>query len=307
MKDKNITLFKIGVSLLLLLCFQVSGAIGSFAQEAEPTVLLLWPEGAPGAQGTEPEDQPSITLYPASPDLANGSAVVVCPGGGYAHLAMDHEGRQVAEWLNTIGVSAYVLKYRLGPRYHHPAPLLDAQRAIRTVRSHAGEWNLDPSRIGILGFSAGGHLTTTAGTHLDDGDATASDPVDQVSSRPDFMIPIYPVVSLVAEYTHQGSKLHLLGENHDDDLARQLSNETQVTPRTPPTFLVHTTDDTVVPVENSIVFYQALRNAGVPVEMHIFETGPHGFGLAPDNPVLSMWSQLCEAWLRSQGLLDRDR
>lgn len=275
------------------------------AQQAppEPRVELLWPGGAPGALGDAPEDQPSITIHPPPPGTANGTAVVVVPGGGYGHLAMDKEGHQVARWLNSLGVAAFVLKYRLGPKYRHPAMLMDAQRAIRTVRARAAEWNVDPSRVGILGFSAGGHLAATTGTHFDPGKPDASDPIEAASSRPDFMILIYPVITLRDEYTHGGSKRNLLGPEPDPRLVELLSNERQVTPETPPTFLVHTTDDRAVPVENSLLFYQALRKAGVPAEMHIYQSGPHGFGLAPNDPVLSSWLERCEAWMARLGLL----
>lgn len=269
----------------------------------EPKVELLWPGGAPGALGDAPDDQPSITIHLPPPGTANGTAVVVVPGGGYGHLAIDKEGHQVARWLNSLGVAAFVLKYRLGPKYRHPAMLMDAQRAIRTVRARAAEWNVDPSRIGILGFSAGGHLASTAGTHFDPGKPGSSDPIETVSSRPDFMILIYPVITLRDEYTHQGSKRNLLGPEPDPRLVELLSNERQVTPETPPTFLVHTTDDRAVPVENSLLFYQALRTAGVPAEMHVYQSGPHGFGLAPNDPVLSSWLERCEDWMARLNLL----
>jgi acetyl esterase/lipase len=274
----------------------------SWGVAAQDVVLPLWEGDAPGALGSADEDRPTLTVY--LPDSPGGTGVVVLPGGGYRHLAFDHEGHQVARWLNTLGIAAFVLKYRLGPTYRHPAPLLDAQRALRTVRARADEWGVDPSRIGILGFSAGGHLTTTTGTRFDDGIADDPDPVQRVSSRPDFMIPIYPVVSLFDPVAHAGSRVHLLGEEPDQKLVESLSNHLQVTAETPPTFLVHTTDDAAVPVENSLLFYASLRQAGVPVEMHLFETGRHGFGLAPDDPVLSAWPKLCEAWLRARGLIE---
>src|SRR5207237_694897 len=173
---------------------------------AKPQVLLLWPQGAPGAVESEEKDKPSLTVYLPPADKANGAAVVVCPGGGYGALAMDHEGKQVAEWLNSIGVAGFVLQYRIAPRYHHPAPLQDAQRALRTVRARAKEWKIDRKRIGIWGFSAGGHLASTAGTHFDGGDASAGNPIDQVSCRPDFMILCYPVITLIPPHAHMGSR-----------------------------------------------------------------------------------------------------
>lgn len=264
-----------------------------FAEEP----ILLWPNGAPGALGKEPADIPTLTPYFPSKEKATGAAIVVCPGGGYSHLA-DHEGRPIAEWLNTLGITAFVLKYRLGPRYHHPAPLLDAGRAIRTVRARATEWQLDPNRIGILGFSAGGHLASSAGTHFDAGPAGAADPIERVSSRPDLMILIYPVITM-REFTHAGSRRMLLGDNPPEDLVKLLSNDEQVTKETPPAFLVHTADDPGVPVENSLRFAEALRKVRVPVEIHIYEHGPHGFGLGGKDPVLATWPQRCADWLRA--------
>jgi acetyl esterase/lipase len=266
---------------------------------------LLWPDGAPGAVGNEAVDRPKITVYRAPAEKATGTAVVVCPGGGYVVLAADHEGKQVAEWLNSLGVSAFVLQYRLGPRYHHPAPLQDAQRALRMVRTRAAEWGVDPTRIGILGFSAGGHLASTAATHFDDGDAEAADPIERASSRPDFAVLCYPVITLAGPYAHAGSRTALLGESPDPALVEALSNERQVTQRTPPTFLFHTADDASVPVENSLMFFSALRKAGVPAELHVFAHGRHGVGLAPDDPSLSQWPGLCAQWMRGRGLLTR--
>ena len=267
--------------------------------------VLLWPEGAPGAAGRAPEDKPKLTLYPVPAARANGAAVVVCPGGSYRTLASDHEGKQVAEWLNTLGVSAFVLQYRVGPRYRHPAPLADAQRAVRLVRSRSREWGVDRARVGILGFSAGGHLASTAGTHFDDGNPQAPDPVERMGSRPDFMILAYPVISFTAAFAHSGSRQSLLGEAPDPKLVRELSNELHVTARTPPAFLFHTADDAGVPVENSLAFFQALHAAQVPAELHVFPKGPHGVGLAPHDPALSQWPKLCAAWLQATGLLDR--
>jgi len=268
-------------------------------------VVQLWAAGAPGAVGNEDADKPSITLYLAPKEKANGTAVVVCPGGGYGFLADDHEGRQIGEWLNNIGVSAFILKYRIAPRYHHPAPMQDVQRAIRIVRSRAQEWGVAPDRIGVWGFSAGGHLASTAATHFDPGDPNAADPIDRVSCRPDFAILCYPVITLTEPYTHRGSRDNLLGPNPDPKLVELLSNERHVTDQTPPTFLFHTDADTGVPAENSLMFYQALRKAGVPAEMHIFQTGPHGVGLAQGDPALSVWPRLLENWLRGRGLLQK--
>jgi acetyl esterase/lipase len=266
---------------------------------------LLWPGGAPGALGTEPVDKPKITVYLAPAERATGAAVVVCPGGGYQVVAADHEGKQIALWLNSLGVSAFVLQYRLGERYRHPVPLEDAQRAIRTVRSRAKEWRVDPRRIGILGFSAGGHLASTAATHFDDGRAGSADPIDRESSRPDFAVLCYAVISLEDPTAHAGSRRNLLGDPADPALVVLLSNEKQVTPRTPPTFLWHTADDSAVPVENSLLFFEALRKAGVPGELHVFPHGRHGLGLAPGDPAVSQWPRLCAVWMEGLGLLKK--
>jgi len=265
--------------------------------------VLLWPDGAPGASGNEAADRPSLAVHLAPEAEATGAAVVVCPGGGYGNLAMDHEGLQVAQWLNREGVSAFILTYRVAP-YRHPIPLHDAQRAIRTVRTRAAEWRVDPARIGILGFSAGGHLASTAGTHFDPGDPQAPDAVGRASCRPDFMVLVYPVITLRPPYAHMGSRRNLLGADPDPGLVALLSNDEQVTADTPPTFLVHSHEDAGVVPENSVQFYLALSKAKVPAEMHLYGAGPHGFGLAPDDPVLSTWPDHCIAWLRARDYLN---
>jgi len=264
----------------------------------------LWEHGAPGALGDADADRPTLTFYPPA-RAATGTAVIVAPGGGYGNLAMDHEGRQVAAWLNAMGVTAFILKYRLGPRYHHPIELGDAQRAIRTVRARAQTFGVLPDRIGMMGFSAGGHLTSTAGTHFDAGKPDAADPIERASSRPDFMILAYPVISFDPAIKHAGSERNLLGEHPDPKLVAELSNELRVTAQTPPTFLFHTTNDPGVPVENSVRFYLALVKANVPAEMHLFENGPHGVGLALGDPALSAWPTLLANWLRARGLLTK--
>jgi acetyl esterase/lipase len=269
----------------------------------EPQTFPLWENGAPGALGHDDSDIPTLTYYPTRGGVP--TAVIVAPGGGYRGLAMNHEGRQVANWLNAAGISAFVLKYRLGPRYHHPIELGDAQRAIRLVRSHAAEYGLKPDRIGMMGFSAGGHLTSTAETHFDGGNPDAPDPIDRVSSRPDFAILGYPVISFTAPYTHKGSAQALLGDSPDPRLVESLSNEFQVTPQTPPTFLFSTSEDTGVPSENSVTFYLALHKAHVPAEMHIFQHGPHGVGLDLGDPTLGEWPKLLINWLRGLGLLEK--
>lgn len=284
-------------AVLVFLAF----GIAAFAQE--PTTVPLWPNGAPGALGNDAADQPTLTIYLPGEKPAGCTAVVVCPGGGYGMLAKNHEGRQVANWLNSLGMCAFVLKYRLGPRYHHPVELGDAQRAIRMVRADASKYGVAPDRIGIMGFSAGGHLASTAGTHFDGGSATDADPIQRASSRPDFLVLGYPVISFTTPYTHQGSLKNLLGDQPDPQLVQNLSNELQVTPQTPPTFLFHTNEDKGVPAENSVLFYLALRKAGVPAEMHIFEKGPHGVGLDLGDPALSLWPTLLKNWFQERGLL----
>jgi acetyl esterase/lipase len=280
-----------------ILMFTLFVALVQAQPAPAPKLELLWPNGAPGALGNDESDRPSLTIQlPQSNGVHSG--VVVCPGGAYGMLAVDHEGRQVAEWLNARGVAAFVLRYRLGPRYHHPIELGDAQRALRFVRFHAADYGIASDKIGIWGFSAGGHLASTAGTHFDGGNADAADPIDRVGSRPDFMILAYPVISFTTSYTHRGSLRNLLGDNPDPKLVASLSNETQVTPETPPAFLFHTTTDSGVPAENSVLFYLALRKAGVPAEMHIYERGQHGVGLALFDPILSSWPKQLEEWMR---------
>jgi acetyl esterase/lipase len=283
-----------------ILMFTLFGVLVQAQPAPAPKMELLWPNGAPGALGNEESDRPSLTIH-LPPSNGVHSAVVVCPGGGYTMLAVDHEGRQIAEWLNARGVAAFVLRYRLGPRYYHPIELGDAQRALRFVRFHAADYGIGGDRIGIWGFSAGGHLASTAGTHFDAGNADAADPIDRLSSRPDFMILAYPVISFTTPYTHSGSLRNLLGDNPDPKLVASLSNETQVRAQTPPAFLFHTSTDSGVPPENSVLFYLALRKAGVPAEMHIYERGEHGVGLAPSDPILSTWPKRLEDWMKVHG------
>jgi len=268
-----------------------------------PNTFPLWPGAAPGALGTNDVDVPTLTVFPADPASATGAAMVVCPGGGYAHLA-SHEGADYARWLNEAGISAFVLKYRLGSSgYRHPAMLQDAARALRTVRARAGEWGVDPKRVGIMGSSAGGHLASTLLTHFDAGQPEADDPVERQSSRPDAGILCYPVITMGA-FTHKGSRNNLLGTNPPPELVALLSNEAQITSDTPPCFLWHTWDDKVVPVENTLEFALALRKAGVRFDLHIYEHGPHGLGLGtrewkPEQRHL--WTQDCRQWLKVEG------
>jgi len=298
-----------GIRLLLIVglaSFAMRVARGQ-QQGTEPEVVVLWPDGGPGALGNEDTDRPTLTIYPAPEQHPTGTGVVVCPGGGYRTLAMDHEGVQIARWLNSLGVAAFVLKYRLGPRYHHPAPLHDAQRALRYARLHAEKLHIDRNRVGIWGFSAGGHLASTTATHFDRGDPGAAEMIDRMSSRPDFAILGYPVISFTTEYVHEGSRRNLLGENPDPKLMELLSNEKQVTADTPPTFLFHTNEDQGVPPENSVLFYLALRKSAVPAELHIYERGRHGVGLASTDLVLSSWPRRLADWLYSRGLLTGQR
>jgi acetyl esterase/lipase len=260
----------------------------------------LWANGAPGALGSADDDTPALTAYIPAVNPTK-TAVIVAPGGGYQHLSMVKEGSDVALWLNAHGVAAFVLKYRLGMKYHNPIELGDAQRAIRTVRAHAEQYGLATDHIGIWGFSAGGHLAASAGTMFDAGNAGSADVIEQQSSRPDFLILAYPVITMEMPYVHTGSKKYLLGDTPDQALLDSMSTELRVTAQTPPTFLFATTDDGTVPVMNSVMFYSALVKAKVPVEMHLFQHGAHGAGLAAANPMLSVWPDLVIKWMRERG------
>lgn len=291
--------YRISVALVLfILCLTALNA-----QEER----LLYPQGAPGALGQQPEDKPSLFIYLADADKATGAAVMICPGGGYGHLAMEKEGTKIAQWFNSLGVHAFVLKYRLGnpqgTAYKHPVMLNDAKRGFRIIRSGAEQWGINPDKIGVMGFSAGGHLASTLGTHFDDGLPDAADPVERVSCLPNFMILAYPVISLNTRYVHAGSRLNLLGPTPKAEDVDLLSNELQVKPLTPPTFLFHTDEDKGVPAENSVRFYLALREAGIPAELHIYEKGGHGAGFAPGDPVLSTWKERLQDWLKNRGVI----
>ncbi|MBN1818138.1 MAG: alpha/beta hydrolase [Sedimentisphaerales bacterium] len=299
--------------------FVVFGCLVSVSCLAESAKEIpLWTDGVPGAKALEAAETyenghvqhvqtPTLTVYLPEKDKANGAAVVICPGGAYWLLAFDHEGHEVAKWLNSIGVAGIIVKYRHRD-FKHPVPMLDAQRAIRTVRFRAREWNIDPKRIGILGFSAGGHLASTAATHFDAGKPDAADPVERVSCRPDFAVLIYPVITFTKETMHRGSRNNLIGENPEPALIESLSNELQVTKETPPTFLVHSSDDNGVSPQNSIDFYLACLKAGVPVEMHIYEKGGHGYGLRADRCTAAAdWPGRCEAWMRQRGFMNNGK
>ena len=261
----------------------------------------LWPDGAPGSMGAADHDVPALMAFPAAKENATGCGVVVCPGGGYGGLAMDHEGHQIAAWLNQRGISAWILRYRLGSKgYHHPIQQGDVLRAIRTARNNAAAVEADPNRIGVWGFSAGGHLASTAATHFDLGNPNATDEIDKLSSRPDFAVLCYPVITMEEEFTHKGSRRNLFGSDRYDDseLVELLSNEKRVTANTPPTFIFHTTEDQAVPVENAIRFYSALRKHSVNCELHVYQNGRHGVGLGGNDPILSTWPTHLENWLK---------
>jgi len=273
--------------------------------QAQPTNSFpLWTGDAPGALGKQDKDIPTLTPYFAESAKATGAAIVICPGGGYGGLA-NHEGDHYARWLNESGIAGFVLKYRLGSAgYRHPVMLQDAARAVRTIRARAGEWKLDPKRVGIMGSSAGGHLSSTLLTHFDAGKPDAADPIDRESSRPDLGILCYPVVTLVGPFAHAGSRKNLLGTNPPPELVRELSNDLQVTKDTPPCFIWHTYEDGGVPVENSLQFAEALRKAGVPFDLHVYQKGPHGLGLGTRdwNPDKRLpWTGDCVYWLKGQG------
>ncbi|WP_165219470.1 alpha/beta hydrolase [Aquisphaera insulae] len=287
-----------------------------FAQEA-PT-YPLWPAAKSGApletgDANHAGDVPTITVYLAPQEKATGAAMLICPGGGYGFLATDHEGKQVAAWLNSIGIAGVVLKSRLAPKYHHPAPLDDARRAIRTIRLRSKEWGLDPGRVGVIGFSAGGHLASSLATHYREANPVPGDAINGFTERPDVAILVYPVINMNADITHRGSVENLLGKSPKPEDLDLLSNETQVNAKTPPTFLAHTQADTAVPVENSLAFAMALRKHKVPFELHVFEKGQHGLGLgkgAPEfgvkgEPTFQAWPDLCAAWLKSRGFLGK--
>ena len=275
-------------------------APAAFAQ----TNVRLWDGPAPQAHGDQPIDTPSLIAYlPENPEKPL-PAVVICPGGGYGGLSVDFEGRNIAQWFRQHGVAGFVLIYRLPAKgYRHPVPLQDAQRAIRLVRSRAAEWHVDPKHVGIMGFSAGGHLASTVETHYDAGNASAADPVDRLGCRPDFALLIYPVVTMKSEWVHKGSRANLLGPNPGPALLDYLSSELQVNAQTPPTLLVHAADDEGVPIQNSRAMLEALKKAGVASELHEYPAGGHGFGLGhiPDHSPKD-WLPRVGEWMTRQGM-----
>ena len=289
-------------ALPLLVCTLLLGA--------EPTTINLWGEKIPGPVSSDPKNVPTLTIQLADKDKANGTTVVICPGGGYSGRATGHEGVQIAAWLNDRGVHAFILKYRtVGeskiPSPLEPGPMLDVQRAIRTVRVKAKDYGVDSNRIGVWGFSAGGHLASTAATHFDDGKADAADPIDKVSCRPDFAILAYPVITM-GDKTHGGTRNNLLGKQPNKTLIEFYSNDKQVTSKTPPTFLFHTVEDKGVPIENSRMFKAACEKAGVPVDLVEYEKGQHGVGLGLNTKLpLAAWSVKLEEWMGKRGLLKK--
>jgi len=269
-----------------------------------PAFTPIYDGTAPDSQGTQDKDAPHVLMYVPPKGAAPTSAIIICPGGGYAGLAMDHEGRNEANWLMNHGIAAFVLQYRLPAQgYRHPIPMHDGQRAIRWVRSQAGKFNIDPHKIGIMGFSAGGHEASTLDTHFDAGNPAAPDPVDRVSCRPDFAVLVYAVITMKAGETHQGSKDNLLGPNPDPALVAYFSNELHVTAQTPPTILFASVDDGTVPIQNSRDMYAALQKAGVSSELHEYPTGGHGFGFGatPDNSPKGWFDVTLYAWLKKMG------
>lgn len=298
------TMKPIALTALLL-----TSAVTLLAQPKE--AFPLWANATPGALGTDPvKDIPTLTPFFPAVDKATGAAVVICPGGGYGSLAA-HEGRDYALWLNAHGIAGFVLKYRLGSAgYRHPAMMNDVNRAVRYVRANAGEWKLDPKRIGVMGSSAGGHLASTAVTHFDAGKPDDADPIERASSRPDLGILCYPVISM-GVHTHNGSKNNLLGKEPSEELVKLLSNELQVTKSTPPCFVWHTWEDKGVKVENAMEFAAALQRNGVPFDLHVYQKGVHGIGLGvrgwdPEKtPIAQLhpWSLDLAVWLKVQGFI----
>jgi acetyl esterase/lipase len=279
---------------------------------AEPRVIELWPEGVPGLKteaGSEKDDgqgrftnihHPTLTVF--APEHPNGTAIIYAPGGGYVRVAGGVNGGEITRWMNSLGVTVFMLKYR-NVEYGHPAPLRDALRAVRLLRSRAGEFGLKVDRIGMLGGSAGGHLTASAGTLFDAPEGRTGAELDQISGRPDFLIMVFPVITMQEPYAHATSVHALLGANPTDEMKHHLSVDEQVSKQTPPTFLVHSTADTTVVVENSLLFFAAMRRAKAPIEMHLYPKGPHGSGMDPKLGPTSEWPKHCESWMRFNGWL----
>jgi acetyl esterase/lipase len=288
------------------LAFTLLAAIQAHAQTTpgEPHAVYLWPNGAPGAFGDAEVDKPR--MYAFLPEKRSTSAaILVIPGGGYANVAIGHEGFQIAQWLNAQGMPAFVLDYRVAP-YHYPVEIDDGRRAMRLLRAHAAEYGIDPNRLGVWGFSAGGHLASSLGTHCSVGEATATDPADRLDCRPSFMVLSYPVISMKGPEAHTGSRKNLLGPDFDPKLEEEYSNQLAVTAQTPPAFLFATTKDPTVPVENSLDFYRALERVGVPAEIHIYDYANHGCGLCGSIMPLATWPGLLRNWMLQHALLPPD-
>jgi acetyl esterase/lipase len=296
-------------AILLFSTFAISG-------NAQNPVLKVWPSGAPGSVKNENYSEkstvtgeivshyekvtdPTITVFLPSAEKATGTAVLICPGGGYGGLAFDHEGYAIARWLNNNGIAGIILKYRLPSdeimKDKSVGPLQDAQESIRIIRRNALQWRIDPWKIGVIGFSAGGHLASTLSTHFAEKVYTVK---DTTSARPDFSLLIYPVISFDSTFTHAGSRRNLIGASPSEDAVRHFSNELMITDKTPPAFLVHSADDKVVPVKNSIVYFEGLVRYNIPAELHVFQKGGHGYGLAINSGTQSAWPDLCLRWLK---------
>ena len=298
--------------LFSLIVFSSLAAVSLRAAEGPP-VINLWPEGVPGLKTDVPAEveengrylhisHPALLVYAPPAGKANGTAVIYAAGGGYLRVAVGVNGGEVTQWLNSLGITVFVLKYR-NVEYGHPAPLSDALRAVRTVRSRAAEWGIKPDRIGMLGGSAGAHLTASAGTLFDAPEGRTGAPLDAVSGRPDFMVLIFPVITMMDPVAHGESRKNLLGPNPSEELKHHLSVDEQVTKDTPPTFLIHSTEDTTAKVENSLLFFQGMRRAKAPIEMHLYPKGPHGSGMAASLGPTAEWPKHCESWMRFNGWL----
>lgn len=300
------------MGLVLIMAAMMSGA---WLRAAEaPSVVDLWPEGVPDLKadgGPEKEEgtgrfsnihHPTLTIYAPPEGKANGTAVIYAAGGGYIRVAVGANGGEITRWLNSLGITVFVLKYR-NVEYGHPAPLRDVLRAVRTIRSRAEEWKLNPAHIGILGGSAGGHVAASAGTLFDAPEGRTGAEIDKVSGRPDFLVLVFPVITMEDPYAHGISRKALISDQPTDEAKRHLSVDEQVTKQTPPTFLVHSSEDTTVPVENSLLFYQAMRKAKAPIEMHLYPKGPHGSGMDPKLGPTAEWPKHCESWMRFNGWL----
>jgi len=302
------------LNLLILSLFMVLSNVN-----AQTQVLKVWPKGIPGAIGNETYVEketitnsiptryekvtdPTLTVFLPAAEKATGTAVVICPGGGYGALAFDHEGYAIARWLNENGIAGIILKYRLPSDLimtdKSVGPLQDAQEAIRIVRRNSAKWKINPRKIGVIGFSAGGHLASTLSTHFNE---KVYESGDTTSARPSFSLLIYPVISFDTTVYHAGSRRNLIGNKPSEEQVRRFSNELQITSETPPAFLVHSADDKAVPVKNSILYFEGLNKKNIPAEMHVFQKGGHGYGMSVDKGTQSAWPGLCIKWLNSLG------